>query len=353
MSRDTRGDLSMRRLPRSKPSARRSKRFSSTHSTYSGDGTARSAGKTARQFSRRNTVPVSSRFLVDFAQKVERASFPRLTYAKVLKVRHTPQYLDVELNGGMTVAKYAARFELGLTTTVRSTLAARALIANRLTFLPGQTPTVTFPRNIVLGTPDLNSDSLKMSIPAMRVIRNRLIERYSDSPDVDIATSLPGTYLPSCIRRTVQLHSGSPPVNMVWRLDYASDETSTEPRIELRPCGTARKTVARPIFKFQLTRKDGTTLEVRVPDKLKAVWTDGAPVREGEEVVMTDGCSFMSPAVSSVYSFNAESGRKTEQGWFSLATGHVQAGRKARGVSKKHGSQAADPRSCAGPYRTG
>ncbi|GAA5871320.1 hypothetical protein JCM3774_000909 [Rhodotorula dairenensis] len=204
-------------------------------------------------------------------------------------VEFAQKYLDVELNGGMSVAKYAARFELGLTTT---------------------TPTVTFPRHKVLRTPDLNSDSLKLSIPAMRVIRDRFVEKYSGSPDVDITEVLPDTYLPSCIRGTVQLHSGSPPINMVWQLDYAADETSTEARIELRPCGTARKTVARPILKFQLTRKDGTTLEVRVPDKLKAVWIDGDPVRE-EEVVMTDGCSLMSPAAMSVLAEKLAASRRS------------------------------------------
>lgn len=211
-----------------------------------------------------------------------------------------PQYLDVELNGGMTVAKYAARFELGLTTTVRSALFASRAAAQVLIKRPTQTPTVTFPRNKVLRTPDLNSDTLKMSIPAMRIICGRFVEKYSNSAELDIAELLPDNYLPSCIRGTVQLYAASPPVNMVWQLDYNSDETLAEPEIQLRPCGPTRTTVARPILKFQLTRKDGATLEVRVPDKLKAVWIDGAPVRE-EEVVMTDGCSLMSPAVSSAF----------------------------------------------------
>lgn len=203
----------------------------------------------------------------------------------------------------MTVAKYAARFELGLTTTARCALFASRVTAQVLMRwpTPPQTPTVTFPRDKVLRTPDLNSDSLKMSIPAMRIICGRFVEKYSsNSAEVDIAELLPENYLPSCIRGTVQLYAASPPVNMVWQLDYDSDETSAEPKIQLRPCGATRKTVARPILKFQLTRKDGVTLEVRVPDKLKAVWIDGAPVRE-EEVVMTDGCSLMSPAVSSAF----------------------------------------------------
>jgi hypothetical protein len=34
--------------------------------------------------------------------------------------------------------------------------------------------------------------------------------------------------------------AASPPVNMVWQLDYNSDETLAEPEIQLRPCGPTR-----------------------------------------------------------------------------------------------------------------
>jgi len=72
----------------------------------------------------------------------------------------------------MSVAKYAARFELGLTTT---------------------TPTVTFARNEVLRTPDLNSASLMISEAAMRAVCD---EFWRKRPG-QAGELLPGLYLPS------------------------------------------------------------------------------------------------------------------------------------------------------------
>lgn len=52
--------------------------------------------------------------LVEFAQRVHSRWIARVDSKADLALS---QYLDVSLNEEMTVAKYAARFELGLTTT--------------------------------------------------------------------------------------------------------------------------------------------------------------------------------------------------------------------------------------------
>ena len=72
----------------------------------------------------------------------------------------------------MSVAKYAARFELGLTTT---------------------TPTVTFRRDQVLRTPDLNAESLSVSLGAMRAVCDEFRKRRPG----EARELLPGSYLPS------------------------------------------------------------------------------------------------------------------------------------------------------------
>lgn len=219
--------------------------------------------------------------LVDFAQRVSAYRCCRRRSARSLKqVLHTvPGRRTQRRHDGRQVRRpLRTRFDDDCTFSSPRFSSPCAVLMK----WPTQTPTVTFPRNKVLRTPDLNSDSLKMSVPAMPIICGRFVEKYSDPAELDIAELLPDHYLPSCIRGTVQLYAASPPVKMVWQLDYNSDETLAEPEIQLRPCGPTGKMVARPILKFQLTRKDATTLEVRVPDKLKAVWVDGAPVREEE-----------------------------------------------------------------------
>ncbi|GAA5852211.1 hypothetical protein JCM9279_006933 [Rhodotorula babjevae] len=203
------------------------------------------------------------------------------------------RYLQVELNGSMSVAKYAARFELGLTTT---------------------TPTVTFRRDQVLRTPDLNAESLKVSLGAMRA----LCEEFRRRRPKEARELLPGSYLPSCIRGTVQQHPGGPLVDMVWRLDYStvppsrpsptppsSPSTAASPTIQLRPFATEPSHPTRPLLRFSLEAKDGTKVRILAPDGLKVEWVDdGRTARSGahEEVVMTDGCSLMSLAGRSLFS---------------------------------------------------
>lgn len=63
------------------------------------------------------------RTLAQFAQAVRGTSFPnRSEHDRLTKKNLNDQYLDARLNPRMSVAKYCARFELGLTTTVRSSL---------------------------------------------------------------------------------------------------------------------------------------------------------------------------------------------------------------------------------------
>lgn len=57
--------------------------------------------------------------LVVFAQRVRLCSFSSLLPSSLRANRFLEQYLDVTRNGSMSVANYAARFELGLTNTVR------------------------------------------------------------------------------------------------------------------------------------------------------------------------------------------------------------------------------------------
>ncbi|BGP40958.1 hypothetical protein JCM10449v2_004923 [Rhodotorula kratochvilovae] len=177
----------------------------------------------------------------------------------------------LELNGSMSVAKYAARFELGLTDTV-------------------------------LRTPDLNSDTLAISAAAMQAV----CAHFRAKRPEQAKRLLPGSYLPSCIRGTVQQHSGAPVIAMVWRLDYstvppsrpsAASSTPPDPFIQLRPFASAPATPSRPLLRFSLDEKDGTRVVVLAPEGLRAAWMEELkPVKEGEETVMTDGCSLMSLA---------------------------------------------------------
>ncbi|GAA6051086.1 hypothetical protein JCM3770_004705 [Rhodotorula araucariae] len=200
-------------------------------------------------------------------------------------VEFAQRYLQVELNGSMSVAKYAARFELGLTTT---------------------TPTVTFRRDQVLRTPDLNSDTLKISVAAMQAV----CDQFRQKRPAHAKMLLPGSYVPSCIRGTVQQYPGSPPVSMVWQIDHSTlptprpSSTSSSAGaasppgffIQLRPFASEPSTPGRPVVRFSLEEKDGQKVSVVAPEGLRIDWKDGlAPVR-AEEVVMTDGCSLMSLA---------------------------------------------------------
>lgn len=56
-----------------------------------------------------------------------------------------------------------------------------------------QTPTVTFPRHRVLRTPDLKSDSLKISIAMMRDLCDLFSTSFPNAPE----EFLPSGYLPS------------------------------------------------------------------------------------------------------------------------------------------------------------
>ncbi|GJN91292.1 hypothetical protein Rhopal_004311-T1 [Rhodotorula paludigena] len=182
-------------------------------------------------------------------------------------VEFAQRYLEVELNGSMSVAKYAARFELGLTTT---------------------TPTVTFPRINVLRTPDLTSDTLKVSVAAMRAICDELRRKKP----VLAAELLPGSYLPSCIRGTVQQYPASEAIDMVWQLDYTTVRT-TDSFIQLRPFAAEPSKPARPLLKFSLEAKDGEKVRWQGPTGVEMLWVEGDTIKK-DEVVMTDGCSLMS-----------------------------------------------------------
>ncbi|GAA5824505.1 hypothetical protein JCM11251_000451 [Rhodosporidiobolus azoricus] len=183
------------------------------------------------------------------------------------------RYLEVELNKSMSVAKYAARFELGLTTT---------------------TPTVTFTRRQVFRTPDLNSDSLKISAAAMKAICDVFRKKYPDFA----AECLPSSYLPSCIRGTIQQFPGSPSVDMVWQLDYSPSSLSAafpDTSIQAYAFASEPSFPTRPILKFSIEAKDGEVKKVQGPARLKVAYLGQKEVKKLEdEVVMTDGCSLMS-----------------------------------------------------------
>ncbi|GAA6052001.1 hypothetical protein NBRC10513_002612 [Rhodotorula toruloides] len=195
------------------------------------------------------------------------------------------RYLDVKLNGSMSVAKYAARFELGLTTT---------------------TPTVIFRRDQVFRTPDINSDTLKLSFSAMTAI----CDEFRSKMPLDAQRLLPAPYIPSCIRGSVKPYAGAPSVEMVWQLDYSTiDPPSSNAFIQLRPFEQGR---TRPILKFQLVDKDGSFYSCIGPRSLKPVWVEGPPVKK-EEVVMTDGCSLISMGAMRVVAKKlAASGREAK-----------------------------------------
>lgn len=91
----------------------------------------------------------------------------------------------------MTVAKWVARFELGLTTT---------------------TPTVTFARNQVFRTPDLLSDTLTISYEAMR----QIMMLFRANP-VDWAECAPEDYVPSELDRPPLLGLGGLTVLILHR----------------------------------------------------------------------------------------------------------------------------------------
>ncbi|GAA5984245.1 hypothetical protein JCM5350_002878 [Sporobolomyces pararoseus] len=179
-------------------------------------------------------------------------------------------YLDARLNPRMSVAKYCARFELGLTTT---------------------TPTVTFPRNRVLRTPDLKSDSLKISVAMMQYLKNQFIKTFPSAPQ----EFLPDGYLPSCIRGMYgSIDDDNVMTPTVWQLDYSSDSDSAR-FIHVHQPSTKPSKLGRLYFRFAILMKDGSerSLRLRMPsDQLR--WE--APWRAGGKrgVDMTDGCSLMS-----------------------------------------------------------
>ncbi|GAA5906977.1 hypothetical protein JCM6882_000017 [Rhodosporidiobolus microsporus] len=183
------------------------------------------------------------------------------------------RYLEVELNGSMSVAKYAARFELGLTTT---------------------TPTVTFNRNQVFRTPDLNSDSLKVSASAMKAVCAVFRQKYP----AFAAECLPPSYLPSCIRGSIQQFAGGEATDMVWQLDYSpSSLLPAFPDCSIQAYAFPSEPILPPraIFKFAIEAKDGEVRKVQGPAGLKVVYVGEKDVKKQEdEVVMTDGCSLMS-----------------------------------------------------------
>ncbi|GAA5989972.1 hypothetical protein JCM11641_002932, partial [Rhodosporidiobolus odoratus] len=189
-------------------------------------------------------------------------------------VRFAEEYLEVALNGSMSVAKYAARFELGLTTT---------------------TQTVRFPRTHVMRTPDLNNDTLKMSPSAMQeVCRLFTVQHKAFAKEC-----CPNWYTPSCIRAAVRQTPSSPPVHMVYQLDYSSTSSLTSPftrpYIEVYPFSSGPSRVTSPIFEFFVEAKNGTVRSVSAAAGEKGWevrWMKEKKVKEKEdEVVMTDGCS--------------------------------------------------------------
>ncbi|GAA5948732.1 hypothetical protein JCM3765_004988 [Sporobolomyces pararoseus] len=185
-------------------------------------------------------------------------------------VQFAQEYLDAQLNPRMSAAKYCARFELGLTTT---------------------TPTVTFPRHRVLRTPDLKSDSLKISVAMMQHLKHLFIKTFPSAP----TEFLPDGYLPSCIRGLYgSVDDDNVMTPMVWQLDYSSDAEATR-FIHVHQSSTKPSKPARLYFRFSIVMKDGSkrSLRYRVPsDQLR--WE--APWRAGGKrgVDMTDGCSLMS-----------------------------------------------------------
>ncbi|GAA5879593.1 hypothetical protein JCM16303_003266 [Sporobolomyces ruberrimus] len=136
------------------------------------------------------------------------------------------EYLDARLNPRMTVAKYCARFELGLTTT---------------------TPTVTFPRHRVLRTPDLKSDSLKISIAMMDHIRSLFVKTFPRA----LQEFLPTSYLPSCIRGSYgSVADDKVTTPLVWQLDYTSPDTETRQFIHVHEFSSTPARINRPHFRF-------------------------------------------------------------------------------------------------------
>ncbi|BGP17070.1 hypothetical protein JCM10213v2_005079 [Rhodosporidiobolus nylandii] len=180
-------------------------------------------------------------------------------------------YLETSLNPGMSVAKYAARFELGLTTT---------------------TPTTHFPSSHVFRTPDLNSDSLKISFAAMQAVCALFRELHPDFA----ADCLPPWYTPSCIRALVSQPFSNASYPVIYQLDYSTSSLeSTSAFIEAYPFPTGPSRAASPVFEFEVEAKDGRRERVRGPKGMDVRWVAEKKLKSGEEeVVMTDGCSLMS-----------------------------------------------------------
>ncbi|GAA6064594.1 hypothetical protein JCM10212_000505 [Sporobolomyces blumeae] len=186
-------------------------------------------------------------------------------------VQFAQAYLDVRLNPGMSVAKYCARFELGLTTT---------------------TPTVTFPRHRVLRTPDLKSDSLKISIAMMQHVRDAFCKTLPNASK----EFLPTGYLPSCIRGLYGTTNDDKVMTpAVWQLDYTSPDSPSSRFVHARPLSPDPSQPARIHFKFSISMKDGreSSVWLRVmADKVK--WDEPWGSERRANVDMTDGCSLMS-----------------------------------------------------------
>ncbi|BGP25434.1 hypothetical protein JCM10295v2_004359 [Rhodotorula toruloides] len=187
-----------------------------------------------------------------------------------------------------------------------------------------QTPTVTFRRDQVLRTPDINSDTLKLSLSAMTAI----CDEFRYKMPLEAQRLLLAPYIPSCIRGSTKLYAGAPSVEMVWQLDYSTIDTPlSDPFIQLRPFDQG---CTRPILKFRLVDKDGNVYSCFGPRSLKPVWVQGPPVKK-EEVVMTDGCSLISIGAMRVVTRKlASSGREarvTAAAMPTIAQGRIGPGK--------------------------
>ncbi|GAA5852970.1 hypothetical protein JCM8547_004752 [Rhodosporidiobolus lusitaniae] len=151
------------------------------------------------------------------------------------------RYLEVELNSSMSVAKYAARFELGLTTTI---------------------PTVAFRRDQVFRIPDLISDTLKLSVGMMKLVCEVFCERHA----VFSAENLPPSYVPTCIRATVRHPSTSKSYDLVYQLDFSTSCSPSSAWIGVHSSCPSPQ----PIFTFFIESKDGETQQITLDDEVMA-----------------------------------------------------------------------------------
>ncbi|KDE07677.1 hypothetical protein MVLG_02137 [Microbotryum lychnidis-dioicae p1A1 Lamole] len=220
------------------------------------------------------------------------ASGPRIPTISLIKF--CQNYIDVNLNHSMSVAKWAARFELGLTPTI---------------------PTVAFPRAHVLRVPDLMSDSLTVSYAMMHKVYTAL----RDLDDSELDERLPPDYLPSAIRGTYEISgpNGVARRAMVWRLDY-----NTCPHIAVvqsTPLGTPLPAaVTGPSFVqvwaqaghsarfdvvsivFEMKMKDGRSIRTEMkPARAEVEYLTSDDPHMVSEIVMTDGCGLISDAAMS------------------------------------------------------